>query len=471
MVHEHNDPLSPLKPGDWDEIAANYPVLAQLANMHIATSIKTFTPLLDSSNITFTNWQQMAEAIGDNYADYDGFVILHGTDTMCYTASALSFMLVHLGKPVILTGSQLPLASPRSDALENLVTSLGIAAGIDPNDGSRVPLVPEVCVFFRGLLLRGNRSRKLSASAYSGFVSPNYPSLGTVGEHIKIDTAVVRAADEGDFYVNPNLVTDVVMMLDIFPGIDPNIIWRLAEPAGAQGKSLKALILKTYGSGNTPASLLPMITQVVDAGVLVVDVTQCPQGMVEIGLYEASAGLLEKGVISGLDMTPETALCKLMWAFGSDWSPDEVRRQMQINQVGEQSLDIFDVGYGDGSAAPLFNAQQAIPGDVHFDHLEAAVLRFQDVRPDSPSDSVSLRIYVNHPRIQVDTGAEGVIQYAGTCRKDFTSVNESGAGLFLDVTSAAKRFMKAGQPAKLSVVSETGPVRWARLTLSLYLRA
>jgi L-asparaginase len=472
MVHEGNDLLSPLKPGEWNQISENYPVLRQFEDYSIETSIHTFKPLLDSSNISSDNWSQMAAVINKEYKDYDGFVILHGTDTMCHTASALSFMLEHLGKPVILTGSQLPLAHPRSDALENLVTAISIAAGVDVNDGATLPLVPEVCIFFRGKLLRGNRSRKLSSSAYSGFESPNYPPLGTVGEHIMLDTRLIKEPGTEEFFANDNLITKV-MMLDIFPSLDPKIIERVGTEFGVQ-----ALILKTYGAGNAPdnAKFLKAVESVVEKGILVVNVTQCPQGMVEQGLYEASAQLLDKGVISGLDMTPEAALCKLMWALGMGWEPDVTRQQMQLDLRGEQSLNIFNINYGSGHASPTepFNGQQLIPGDLAFENLESAILQVQGAHllgtPQSSDPKMSLRVYVNYQKTEVDPGTEGIIQYAGICAKTLDQSNPKSS-VFLNITGHVKKFFNKGRPGRIGIVADNlEGVGWDKLNLALYVK-
>jgi L-asparaginase len=477
MVHEDNNPLNPLKPGKWEEIISNYPVLATLEGKNIKTTIHTFEPLLDSSNISHENWKMMAEVVSNNYKNYDGFVVLHGTDTMCYTASALSFMLEHLSKPVIITGSQLPLASPRSDALENLVTAISVAAGIDVNDGSTLPLVPEVCIFFRSKLLRGNRSRKLSSSAYSGFESPNYPPLGTVGEHIELDTKFIREPGGEEFFANTELVTDV-MALDIFPSLNPEIIKRLSKPIESEdsGGKVRALILKTYGTGNAPDNekFLGAIEHLVNDEIMVVDVTQCPQGMVEIGLYEASVQLLDKGVISGLDMTPEAALCKLMWLLGMGWNTQDVRKQMQLNQRGEQSLNIFDVEYGSGSANPVFNEQQVIPGEVEFGKLESAILRLQGARfidNEATKGEIKIKVYTNYQNLKADTG-ESIIQYAGACEKTLNpEQSEQRVSLFLNVTNSVKKFFTPGRPARIGLVP-SGPegISWDKLNLTLYVR-
>ena len=474
MVHEANNPANPLKPGNWDEITRNYPVLDHLTGMGIKTEIISFKPLLDSSNITSQNWQQMAQDISRNYNEYDGFVVLHGTDTMCYTASALSFMLEHLSKPVILTGSQLPLAKPRSDALENLVNSLSIAAGIDVSDGRQLQVVPEVCICFRGKLLRGNRSRKLSSSAYAGFESPNYSPLGRAEEHIVIDTKLVRAFPNKDeeFFPSVNLMTDV-MALDIFPGMDPTILERAVIGSGVSNNRIKGLVLKTFGAGNVPGDerFLDAIGKIVESGVVVVDVTQCIQGTVEIGLYEASATLLDKGVISGLDMTPEAALCKLMWLFGKNFTPAEVASAMQINQRGEQSTNIFNLDYGAGETKPAFNGRVVVPGQVSLRAVVRATLRIQNARfvdEQGETSDMHMRVYVGHPNVDPKIGTDNVIQYAGKCEKKLASRKEKET-FFLDVARPVKRFCKPGEPGLIGVVSTEGNlVKWEKLNLALY---
>lgn len=475
MVHEGNNPLSPLKPGNWDEITKNYPVLDQLKKMSgIETEIFSFDPLLDSSNITSQNWQQMAQAISGKYNDYQGFVVLHGTDTMCYTASALSFMLEHLAKPVILTGSQLPLVKPRSDALENLVTSLSIAAGVDVSDGRQLPPVPEVCICFRGKLLRGNRSRKFSSSAYAGFESPNYSPLGKAEEHIEIDTKLVRAfpSKDEEFFPSVNLMTDV-MALDIFPGMDPTMLERAVISSATSNSRIRGLVLKTFGAGNVPTdeSFLDAIGRIVDSGVVVVDVTQCFQGTVEIGLYESSAGLMDKGVISGLDMTPEAALCKLMWLFGKNFTPAEVKSAMQIDQRGEQSTNIFNIDYGAGEAKPVFNGRETVPGQLNLRTVGRATLRIQKAQfleETGETGDMQLRVYIGRPNVDLNTGRDDVIQYAGTCQKRLANRKEK-ATFFLDVARQVKRFYKPGDPGLIGVIAGEGDaVKWEKVNLALY---
>jgi len=326
---EEGNPLSPLKPAEnWKEIEANFRTLKP-DYLNVETDYCQFKPLVDSSDVELKHWQEMARVIEKYYDNYKGFVILHGTDTMCYTAAALSFMLENLDKPVIITGSQIPLIKPRSDALQNFITAIQIAA-------SNSPHIPEVCIFFRDRLIRGNRARKLSSSGYSGFVSPNYPELAFAGEYITYQNNAIRKTPRNpqNFYVSSDFDSHV-MVLEIFPGFNPQFLKRVLQSHTQDKDRIKGLILKTFGAGNAPGSaeFLKAIGEAT-ASAVIVDVTQCPEGTVELGLYESSSGLLDRGVISGLDMTPEAAICKLMYLLGKGWPAEEVKRQMQLDQRG-----------------------------------------------------------------------------------------------------------------------------------------
>ncbi len=329
MVHlEKGNLLSPLKPAqDWKEIAGNYPLLN-----NFDTGYTQVEDLIDSSDMNPKIWVEIAKIISLNYDKYCGFVVLHGTDTMAFTASALSFMLKNLSKPVILTGSQVPLEDPRSDALQNLVTAIQIAG----SDLYNIPLVPEVCIFFRDHLLRGNRSRKLDASNYYGFSTPNYSNLGVAGSEIVINKQRIRKPARESFYVDYSMETNV-LVFDIFPGFDPQILRKIFKD-----NKIKGLILKTYGNGNAPTSdaFVDVIREIVESGVVVVNITQCPVGMVKMGLYDASTRLLDSGVISGMDLTPETAIVKLMHLLGGKKDIKDIRKAMQRDICGEQSLDL-----------------------------------------------------------------------------------------------------------------------------------
>lgn len=330
MVHiEKGNPLSPLKPAeDWNEIAANYPLLNYFDTGYIQVE-----ELIDSSDMNPNIWIEIAQIIEKNYDKYCGFVVLHGTDTMAFTASALSFMLNNLSKPVILTGSQVPLENPRSDALQNLVTAIQIAG----SEMYNIDLVPEVSIFFRDHLLRGNRSRKLDASNYYGFSSPNYPNLGVAGSDIKIDRSKIRKPSKESFFVDYSIDTNV-LVFDIFPGFNPEILKKVFKTSEIRG-----LILKTYGNGNAPTSnaFISVIKEIIESGVTVVNISQCPTGMVKMGLYDASTRLLDAGVVSGMDITPEAAIAKLMHLLGRGLDNKSIGSAIQLDICGEQSLDLL----------------------------------------------------------------------------------------------------------------------------------
>ena len=461
---EQGNLLSPLTPAKtWAQIAGNHPILDPKL-LGVDTGYHQFDPLLDSSSIQYENWKEMAEVIADHYAAYTGFVILHGTDTLCYTATALSFMLEHLAKPVILTGSQIPMVRPRSDAVQNLVTSIQIAA-------STSPLVPEVCIFFHDHLLRGNRSRKLSSSGYAGFQSPNYPTLASAGEHIAFNTKVIRPKpDEGKFFANTYLNTRV-MVLEIFPGFDPAVFGQIFRDEVPEDDRIKGLILKTFGAGNVPesAAFLDAIAAITKQGTIVVDVTQCPEGMVELGLYEASSGLLNRGVTSGVDLTPEAAVCKLMYLLGQNHPPIEVQRLMQVDINGEQSLNIINIPFSESAAAaPVLETAESIPGGLDLSRLRTASIRVHKAAKEGAkeNDVLKLRLFLNHPRVSPDI-PDSDPRLAATIER---TLRTSGTlDLFADVTAASQRLIKPGQRASLALVTDPGStVSWERVTLSFY---
>ncbi len=283
------------------------------------------SPLLDSSNMTVKEWNDIAGEIEKRYYDYSGFVILHGTDTMAYTSSALSFMLENLAKPVVFTGSQIPLCEIRSDARDNLITSLMIAA-----EGR----VREVCLYFGGKLMRGNRATKYSADGLEAFRSPNFPNIAEAGIEIKYSEELLRATDAGLLHVR-KLAPVPIGVIKIFPGIQ----FDLFEPIMTE--RLKGLVIETFGAGNIPDgedAMLPMIKKAAANGTVITVCTQCPKGTVSLGAYKTSSILKEAGAVCGFDLTTEAAVAKLYYLFNCGLESETVKYLMEQNLCGELSL-------------------------------------------------------------------------------------------------------------------------------------
>ena len=296
-------------------------------NYHISTY--QFDPPIDSSDMKPQYWSELVHVIEDNYRQYDGFVILHGTDTMAFTASALSLMLENLSKPVILTGSQLPIGTLRTDGKENLITAVEIAAA-KKEDGTAQ--VPEVCIFFENHLMRGNRTSKINADNFNAFRSYNYPPLARAGIRIKYVENLIREANPS-LPLKPHYNLDPhVVVLTLFPGIQESLVSSVLSVEG-----LRAVVLKTYGSGNAPQKpwLIRELNKARERGIVVVNITQCSYGLVDMGRYETSLHLLDAGVISGYDSTPECAITKLMFLLGQGYTYDEICAQMNTSLVGE----------------------------------------------------------------------------------------------------------------------------------------
>lgn len=321
-----NPETGALEAFNFDQLQENVP---ELKRFNYRISSYQFNPPIDSSDMEPSLWAKLVKIIEYNYDNFDGFVILHGTDTMAYTASALSFMLENLSKPVILTGSQLPIGVLRTDGKENLITSIEIAAARH-HDGTAI--VPEVCIFFENHLLRGNRTTKINAENFNAFRSYNYPALATVGIHIKYEYDKIRKVDPSiPMHAHYAFDTNVVI-LTLFPGIQENVVSNILHTPG-----LKAVVLKTYGSGNAPQKewFIHQLSDATRRGIVIVNISQCQTGMVEMARYETGLQLIDAGVISGYDSTVESVLTKLMFLLGHNLTPREIRSELNRSIAGE----------------------------------------------------------------------------------------------------------------------------------------
>ncbi|RPH28642.1 MAG: type I asparaginase [Bacteroidales bacterium] len=324
---KQNPETGALVPFNFNQIEVEVP---ELKKFHYKLDTISFTPPVDSSDISPDFWVKLVVTIQENYKKYDGFVILHGTDTMSFTASALSFMLQNLDKPIILTGSQLPIGMLRTDGKENLISAIEIAAA--SRNGQ--PLVPEVCIFFENRLFRGNRTTKHNAEHFNAFRSDNYPPLAEAGINIKYNFAYIHyPTNKRDLIIHTNL-DNSIGVLKLFPGITP-----LFVDAVLNAQDVKAIILETFGSGNAPSQpwFLDCIKKAVDKGIVILNVTQCHAGSVDMDKYENGLILKNAGVISGFDITFEAAVAKLMLLLGKKLPSESIKQEIVKSMSGEIS--------------------------------------------------------------------------------------------------------------------------------------
>lgn len=314
-----------LKAFDFKELLSNIPEI-NLLDCNVATV--SFEVPIDSSNMNIEHWQDIAELIEKNYDSYDGFVVLHGSDTMSYSASALSFMMENLGKPVVFTGSQLPIGDLRTDAKENLITAIQIAS----LQKKGIPVIQEVCLYFEYKLYRGNRTTKISAEHFNAFMSPNFPDLAESGVHLKVNDAVLLKQQRNKKLIVNKQLDDNVFILKLFPGINKNVLDAIINI-----KNIKGIVLETYGAGNALSEkwFVDILQEAINKNIHVINVTQCSGGTVSMGQYETSTKLKNIGVISGFNITTEAAITKLMYLLGQNVSNTVFKTIFETSLRGE----------------------------------------------------------------------------------------------------------------------------------------
>jgi L-asparaginase len=323
---DYDDETGSLIPFDFEKIMEKVP---ELKRFEFQLTVLSFTKLIDSSDISISHWLELTRIIYDFYEDYDGFVILHGTDTMAYSSSALSFLLEDLNKPVIFTGAQLPIGASRTDARDNLVTALEIASA---KSNGRA-LIPEVCIYFDHLLLRGNRAKKVQNFNFTAFESANYPALAVAGIHIEYNLSLIKEFEDKPLKIHHKM-DNRVAIVKLFPGITSQML----EPIFTSS-NVKGIILETFGSGNAPTSywFLDMVKQIINKGVHILNVSQCNGGSVSQGKYITSKYLEDLGVLGAGDMTSEAAITKMMFVLGKDLPSHVIKEQLVHPLSGERS--------------------------------------------------------------------------------------------------------------------------------------
>jgi len=471
------DPDSPQVVVTWDDLKDATPELQQLEKQGCRIDCFSFKNALDSCNVGPNEWALMAQTIADHYEEYEGFVILHGTDTMVYSASALSFILQDLSKPVVLTGAQRSaLVDVRNDATQNFITAILIA---NPRF-SRLPVVPEVIICFGGKLLRGARAVKYDTSGYTAYQSPNLEPLGEAGDRIVINENLVRPlpAAERRFHIRTRLEKNV-MPVFIYPGIPTVLVEKqLSLP------DLRAVVVQSFGTGNIPTrpDLLEVFRRArEERSIILANVSQCRRGPVELGIYETSAELLEAGFVAASDITVEAAQCKLMTLLGDpDIQVEEVEQEFQVSKVGEQSISQFvthlegqpkKVDLQDSSEQP---GRQRLPGrplvgQWNPQRLDRALLRLRHAQITSANleQAVAFRVFVN---LDPDEPAnDDHPSLMGHFKK--WPMAKPGLVVF-DATKVLRSIGKPGERVSFTLIGDTpgGSLSWERAELALFIR-
>jgi L-asparaginase len=474
------DPDSPQVVVPWNVLEAGTPELMALKQRGLRIECEEIEPL-DSCNVGPKEWQQIAGIIERRYNEFEGFTILHGTDTMVYTASALSFMLRELAKPVILTGAQRSaLVDVRNDASQNFITAILLACP----SFSKIPVVPEVCIYFGGKLLRGNRTVKRDTAGYDAYESPNCPPLGEVGDRIVIHENQLRPLPDSGrrFNLRKSLDTNVTTVL-VYPGIQQTDLAKrqldgLAARQSQRSDGLKAAIVMAYGSGNIPTlwpEWLENFRQARNDGMVIATVSQCKRGAVELGIYETSALLLELGFIAASDITLEAALCKLMVLLGDpDLTQEEVEESYQRALVGEQSSSVFLTKYPvkpgfikrESETVSIRVPGRPLEGGWQPSHVERALLRFRGAKLnfDGPPP-VLFSVYMNLDRPE-DANTEHA-GYAGQFKKEPATKDDQI--ILFDITRVLTALVKAGDRASFTVFLDTvgAEFSWSSVELAI----
>lgn len=473
LPKDRKDPLSPLVPAELSQVLARVPTYdverqqILLGNTWIRLGTYSWEEPMDSSNMSHEEWKALAGIIAEHYSEYEGFVVLHGTDTLAYTASALAFMFDNLCKPIVLTGSQLPIGRTRTDAIQNLVTSLEIAAA----RSLQAPVVAEVCVFFRDRLLRGCRTTKMSASSFSAFDSPNCEPLIRAGEHLIVRRQTVRREPTSDILTVFDQLEPNVASISISPGMSPLLLRNLLDTRGLRG-----VVLQTFGTGNAPTApeFLDTIQDAVESGMLIVNVTQCRSGSVELGLYDASAGLLSRGVISGMDMTVEAALTKLFVVLGTESNIAVAADKMQLDLRGEQRQSIFHLHFPPvtvpvADAVTLHTLRPMVQSTRPYasDLLDRALLRFTGLQSTHPGTGrIAFKVYLDLPSANADTAEEGNPRFLGRADKATRPGSEESA--FFTITRQARKLIDPKRASLLTVVPLGSAFRWTKLDIAMF---